>query len=66
VFPDFYAGNILRGFRSWEEMTQAELAGKVGVKAYNISEMDGGKGPIGKDMAKRLARVFRVNFNTFP
>jgi plasmid maintenance system antidote protein VapI len=47
-------------------MTQAELAGKVGVKAYNISEMDGGKGPIGKDMAKRLARVFRVNFNTFP
>ncbi len=40
-------------------MTPAELAAKVGVKSANVSEMERGKRPIGKDMAKRQAKVFR-------
>ena len=65
VFPEFPAGDILRGFRAREEMTQAELATEVGVKATHISEMERGKRPIGKDMAKRLAKVFKVNYQVF-
>jgi DNA-binding XRE family transcriptional regulator len=65
VFPEFYIGDILRGFRAREEMTQAELAAVVGVKATHISEMERGKRPIGKDMAKRLAKVLKVNYKVF-
>jgi DNA-binding XRE family transcriptional regulator len=65
VFPNFHAGNILRGFRAREEMTQAGLAVKVGVKAANISEMERGKRTIGKEMAKRLAKVFKVSYKVF-
>ena len=46
-------------------MTQAELAAEVGVKATHISEMERGKRPIGKDMAKRLAKVLKVNYKVF-
>ena len=65
VFPEFHGGDILRGFRDREEMTQAKLAAEVGVKATHISEMERGKRPIGKDMAKRLAKVFKVNYQVF-
>ncbi len=65
VFPEFHVGDILRGFRAREEMTQAELATEMGVKATHISEMERGKRPIGKDMAKRLAKVLKVNYKVF-
>jgi DNA-binding XRE family transcriptional regulator len=65
VFPELHTGDILRGFRSREEMTQAELAAEVGVKATHISEMERGKRPIGKDMAKRLAKVLKVHYKVF-
>jgi DNA-binding XRE family transcriptional regulator len=65
VFPEFHVGDILRGFRAREEMTQAELAAEVGVKATHISEMERGKRPIGKDIAKRLAKVLKVNYKVF-
>ncbi len=65
VFPEFHGGDILRGVRAREEMTQAELATEVGVKATHISEMERGKRPIGKDMAKRLAKVLKVNYKVF-
>ena len=56
VFPEFHAGDILRGFRARQEMTQAKLAAEVGVKATHISEMERGKRPIGKDMANAWPR----------
>lgn len=65
VFPDLHAGDILRGFRDREELTQAELAAKVGAKASNISEMERGKRPIGKDMAKRLAKALKTSYKVF-
>jgi ribosome-binding protein aMBF1 (putative translation factor) len=65
VFPQFHAGDVLRGFRDREEMTQAELAGRAGAKATHISEMERGKRPIGKDMARRLAKVLKVDYRVF-
>ena len=55
----------MRGLRAREEMPQAELAAAVGVKATHISEMERGKRPIGKDMAKRLAKVLKINYQVF-
>jgi len=65
LFPDFHAGNALRGARSREGLTQAQLAAIVGVKPTHISAMERGKRPIGKEMAKRLGKVFRIGYKVF-
>lgn len=59
------SGLALRGSRYKEEMTQKELADAIGVRPHHISEMENGKRPIGKEMAKRLAEVFKVNYRIF-
>lgn len=46
-------------------MTQAQLAAMIGVKAGHISEMEKGKRPIGKEMAKRLAKVLSTSYKVF-
>jgi DNA-binding XRE family transcriptional regulator len=65
VFPDMHVGDILRGARYREELTQAQLAAKVGVKVSHISEMERGKRPIGKEMAKRLAKALNTSYKVF-
>jgi ribosome-binding protein aMBF1 (putative translation factor) len=65
VYPDFNGSVALRGARKRESLTQKELAHLVGVNQTHISEMEHGKRPIGKDMAKRLARALKVNYRVF-
>jgi DNA-binding XRE family transcriptional regulator len=65
VYPDFNGSVALRGSRKREAFTQKELARLVGVSQTHISEMEHGKRPIGKDMAKRLAKALRVNYRVF-
>jgi DNA-binding XRE family transcriptional regulator len=65
VFPDFNGSVALRGARKREALTQKELAHLVGISQTHISEMEHGKRPIGKDMAKRLAQVLKVNYRVF-
>ena len=65
VYPDTHPGEILRGARYREELTQAKLAEKIGVKRQHISEMENNKRPIGKAMAKRLAKALNVNYKIF-
>jgi transcriptional regulator with XRE-family HTH domain len=65
VYPGFNGGVALRGARKRETLTQKELARLVGVSQTHISEMEHGKRPIGKDMAKRLAKVLKVNYRVF-
>jgi DNA-binding XRE family transcriptional regulator len=65
VYPDFNGSVALRGARKREALTQKELARLVGVSQTHISEMEHGKRPIGKDMAKRLAKALRVNYRVF-
>jgi ribosome-binding protein aMBF1 (putative translation factor) len=65
VFPDMQPGNILRGARHREGLTQAQLAATIGVKPSHISEMEKGKRPIGKDMAKRLAKALNTSYQLF-
>lgn len=57
---------MLRGARQKADMTQAELAAKLGdVRQHHLSEMENGKRPIGKDMAKRLAAVLKSDYRVF-
>ena len=65
VFPDYHIGHALRGFRSREGLTQKQLAERIGTKPTHISEMENGKRPIGKGMAKRLAKALRTEYKVF-
>ena len=65
VYPDFNGSVALRGARKREALTQKELARLVGVSQTHISEMEHGKRPIGKEMAKRLAKALKVNYRVF-
>jgi antitoxin component HigA of HigAB toxin-antitoxin module len=65
VFPDFHIGHALRGLRSREGLTQKQLSEMIGAKPSHISEMENGKRPIGRDMAKRLAKALRTEYKVF-
>jgi DNA-binding XRE family transcriptional regulator len=65
VFPDLHPGSAIRGLRLREGLTQEQLAGRLGIKRNNLSEMENGKRPIGKNMAKRLAEILHTNYKVF-
>jgi DNA-binding XRE family transcriptional regulator len=58
-------GSVIRGFRAREDMTQIQLARKLGVTQGDLSKMENGKRPIGKEMARRLAKVFSTDCRVF-
>jgi len=62
VFPGFHAGHALRGARYREDVSQRQLAKLTGVSVQNISAMEHGRRPIGKEMAKRLAKVLNTDW----
>lgn len=68
AFPGFSEnehGTILRGARLKEELTQVQLAERVGIPQRHISEMENGKRPIGKEMAKRLGKALNIGYKVF-
>ena len=58
-------GNILAGFRLRDELTQTQLARKIGTSQSAIAAIENGKRKIGKTMAMKLAKVFKTNFKIF-
>jgi DNA-binding XRE family transcriptional regulator len=65
VFPDLIVKDRttpLRAYRTREDLTQRELAEKVGIPQRHISEMETDKRPIGKEMAKRFAEVLGADY----
>ena len=65
AFPELGSGSVLQGARDCEGLTQTELAEKIGIKPHHISEMENSKRAIGKNMAKRLARVLNTGYKVF-
>ena len=55
----------VRAKRKRAGMSQAELAEALGIKQANVSEIETGKRTIGKDLAKRIARVFECDYRLF-
>lgn len=68
VFPE-YAGKekqaALQGYRYRENLTQKQLADLAGIPQRHISEMENGKRPIGKENAKKLAKVLNADYRFF-
>lgn len=65
VFPDLIGKEktiALRAYRTREDLTQRELAEKVGIPQRHISEMETGKRVIGKEMARRIADTLGVDY----
>jgi DNA-binding XRE family transcriptional regulator len=70
VLSDVYkkygkTGSVIRGLRAREDMTQIELASKLGVTQGDLSKMENGKRPVGKEMARRLAKVLSTDHRVF-
>lgn len=65
-FPDRpSAGVYLEGVRHREGLTQSELAKKLGTNQANVSNMEHGKRPIGKGMAKKIGKLFDIDYRHF-
>jgi len=65
MFPDGCPAMALRGFRGKMELTQIELADRLGVSQNVISEMESGKRPISVRIAKKLEKEFNVPYKAF-
>jgi DNA-binding XRE family transcriptional regulator len=68
VFPEMAwnsGGVCIRGGRGKEGLTQKQLADRIGIAQHHISEMEHGKRPIGKEMAKKLAEALKVDYRVF-
>ena len=58
-------GLYLKGLRLREGYTQVYLGQLLGVTQNNISSMEHGTRPIGKNMAQRLAKIFNEDYRMF-
>ncbi len=56
---------VLRGLRNREGLSQALLGEMLGIAQTNISQMELGKRPIGKTLAKRFAEFFKTDYHLF-
>lgn len=70
IFPEIFdategPAHILKGARLREGLTQKALAEKLNIRQHHLSEMEHGKRPIGKEMAKKLGTVLRANWRVF-
>jgi Predicted transcriptional regulator len=65
VFPDGSPAMALRGLRVKEDITQAELAERLGIKQNVVSDMESGRRNISPKMAKRIAEEFSVPYKAF-
>ena len=69
LYPEYkdedLPGACLRGGRYREGFTQKQLADRIGIPQRHISEMENGKRPIGKEMAKRLGKALNIGYKVF-
>lgn len=59
------AGALLKGIRVREGLTQIEFAKLIGTSQANLSSMENGTRPIGKNKAKLIAEKFDVDYRYF-
>lgn len=58
-------GALLRGIRARENLTQIQLAKKIKVTQSDISQMENGTRKIGRVIAKRIEKLFSVDYRSF-
>lgn len=58
-------GVLLKGIRVRENLTQVQMAKKIKVTQSDISQMENGTRVIGKNIAKRIEKLFDVDYRSF-
>lgn len=58
-------GVLLRGLRYREGLSQIEFAKKLNISQTNLSAMENGRRTIGKELAKRIANLFGLDYRVF-
>ena len=58
-------GITIRGLRIRDGLTQKELAHKLNIHQTHISQIENGKRIVGKNLAQKLAKVFRTDYRLF-
>jgi DNA-binding XRE family transcriptional regulator len=58
-------GVVLAGARGEAGLTQREFAELTGIPQRHISEMENGKRPIGKEVAKKLEKALNISYKAF-
>lgn len=56
------ASRKLRGLRYRENLTQVQFAGMIGITQSNLSKMENAKRELGKNMAKKIADIFHIDY----
>jgi len=65
AFPETQPGEILKGYRLRDGLTQKKLAEKIKGKQGHISQMEKELRAIGVTTAKKLAKAFKTNYKVF-
>jgi DNA-binding XRE family transcriptional regulator len=65
VFPDGNPAMALRGLRVKEDITQIELAKRLGISQNMVSSMESGKRTVTAKTAKRIEQEFGVTYKAF-
>ncbi len=65
VFGEITPGDCMRGLRAREDLTQKQLAEKLGVRPHHISEMENGRRTISVQMAKKIESIFGIGYKVF-
>lgn len=60
--PEKAPGIALRGVRLRLELTQKEMADKIGVTQGDLSKLEKGLRPIGKKLAIRIGKALRIDY----
>lgn len=60
--PEKRVGIIFRGIRSKKNLTQTEVAARLGIDQSDVSKIEKGKRPIGKALAKKIEKEFGIDY----
>jgi DNA-binding XRE family transcriptional regulator len=58
-------GATIRGFRVRDDLTQKDLAKKLNIHQVHVSQIENGKRVVGKNLAKKLAKLFHTDYRLF-
>lgn len=70
VFPDTQnlekrIGIVFRGIRFKHNLTQAEVAERLGIDQSDVSKIEKGKRSVGKALAKKIEKEFGIDYHRF-
>jgi DNA-binding XRE family transcriptional regulator len=63
--PEKVPAITFRGIRAKTGLTQKEVADRLGITQAEVSKIEGGKRSIGKALAKKIEREFKIDYRRF-